>query len=137
MTSINKIGIKFANSFSKLSFLVCYIEKLALFEFLCKFRKMGKFKQKKFLGKIGFKKGYKPHNVGITYEKEFTLSTSEPKYVRLEENGQNIVSNKLLPDSGDVKSVPVQTEFRLLRPKRSPGTLVDCLAETETDTWYL
>ena len=94
MTFINKIGIKFANSFSKLPFLVCHTEKLALFEFLCEFQAtMGKFKQnfKKFLGKLGFKKGYKPHNLGITYEKEFTLSTHEPKYVRLEENCQNIV----------------------------------------------
>ena len=89
--------------------------------------------KKRLLGKIGFKKGCKPHNSGVTYAKESNLTASECKNVKLEEKCYNLVSNKLLPDNRDVKTVSAKTEFRCLRPKKSLGALVDCLAETETD----
>ncbi|MCG7870009.1 MAG: hypothetical protein JAY74_27045 [Candidatus Thiodiazotropha taylori] len=85
---------------------------------------------------VGFKKGIKPHNKGVNYEKEPNVLKNGSKYVRLEQNLHNMVSTKLLPDAKDVSGVPVDDDFRLLRPKKGPGAFVDCLAERETDNWY-
>lgn len=97
---------------------------------------MGKSKRREFLCTVGFKKGFKPYNKGVNFEKEISVLKNGSKYVRLEQNSHKMVSTKLLPDTKDISGVPVDTDFRLLRPKKGPGGFVDCLAERKTDTWY-
>ena len=97
---------------------------------------MGKSKRREFLCTVGFKKGFKPYNKGVNYEKEISVLKNGSKYVRLEQNLHKMVSTKLLPDTKNISGVPVDTDFRLLRPKKGPGGFVDCLAERETDSWY-
>ena len=72
---------------------------------------------------VGFKKGFKLYNKGVNYEKEISVLKNGSKYVRLEQNLHKKVSTKWLPDTKDISGVPVDTDFRLLRPKKAQVAL--------------
>ena len=88
----------------------------------------------------GFQKGHTPHfRWEKTKEEEIHDTPKEVKYVRLDEKFHKLVQNKLLPDQMDVSSDSSSShpEFRLLRPRPDTGILVDKVAETKTDNWYV